>query len=264
MKVKNIAFSGFAAAILATGAANAAEIASKAYVDRVDSKVIDLGTTVENLGTTVQTLNTNLTENYTTTENLGDVITTNITTALTAEDGAISKALAGKIGVDEKTSTFTDADENKIPTVGAVTAYAQQEISKVIGEDGIGTNQIGQGAVESGNLADNAVTTPKIADKNVTADKLSDELNEKIDAAQSADDVAAAIAKAVSDDEGEIKKALADKVDAEQVDAAIKGYTIPVPQANCKAESGRCVLSVDTAGELTWVDVTKPADEMEY
>lgn len=256
MKVKNIAFSGFAAAILAMGAAQAdvPQIASKSYVD---VKVGAVGDSVDELTTNVTNLTTNLEENYTTTENLGDVITTNITNALESDDSKISQALAGKVDSSEKTSTIAEGtDEAKIPTVGAVTAYTQQAISDTIGE-GIDSTQIAAGAVITNAIADGAVTTPKIADKNVTTEKLSDELNAKIDAAQTAEDVSKAIAGAVTAD-GALKDALAEKVTSTQVTAALEAYTIPVPQAECSTESGHCLLSVDTAGKLTWVEVTAP------
>ena len=41
----------------------------------------------------------------------------------------------------------------------------------------------------------------------------------------------------------------------------IKGYAVPKPSTDCTAESGRCVLSVDTAGLPYWMDVTKPIDD---
>lgn len=208
MKVRNVAFSGFAAAILATGVAHAAtptaQIASRAYVDRVDEKVTELNTTVE-------TLNTNLTDNYTTTEDLGGVIDANIADALDSDNSAISQALADKEDSKNKVEKITDTNKDsttEFPTVGAVTEYTKQEIDNALA-DGV--------AIEDGSI---------------TAEKLSDELNTKIDAAQNAG----------------------------QVDAAIRAYTIPVPPTNCQATSGRCLLSVDTEGELAWVDVTEPAE----
>lgn len=261
MKVKNIAFSGFAAAILATGAAYAdvPQIASKSYVD---GKVGTVGESVNALTTNVNDLTTNLTKNYTTTEELGDVITTNITNALTSDDSELAEALAGKVNSSEKTSTIGEGtDAAKIPTVGAVTAYTQQAISETIG-DGIDATQIAAGAVTTAAIADGSVTTTKIADKAVTADKLSDELNTKIDGAQTAEQVSAAIAGAVTGD-GALKDALDAKVTESQVDTAIKGYAIPKPSDDCTADSGRCLLSVDKAGNLTWIDVTKPLGDEE-
>lgn len=235
MKIKNIAFSGFAAAILAIGAAGAAttdvpQIASKDYVDsKVNTDIAALATSIEN--------------NYTTNDDLDGVITSNITAEMNGETGVIGQALADKENSDNKVNAIDENNQNsetQFPTIGAVTSYTQQAIKDV---------------VDAG-IADDSVTTPKIADGNVTADKLSEELNTKIDAAQTAEDVAKAIANAVSDEQGDIQKALADKLDAEQVNAAIEDYTIPVPEPDCKARSGSCVLSVDTAGKLTWVNVT--------
>ena len=41
----------------------------------------------------------------------------------------------------------------------------------------------------------------------------------------------------------------------------IKGYAVPKPSTVCTAESGRCVLSVDTDGLPYWMDVTSPLGE---
>ena len=78
MKVKNVAFSGVAAAMMLSagiGAAAAAapQIASKQYVDN-------------KVATDVQTLQTTIENNYTKTEQLQDVIVTNITNELQSEN----------------------------------------------------------------------------------------------------------------------------------------------------------------------------------
>ena len=310
MKVKNIAFSGFMGAILAMGAANAApSIASKQYVD--DS--------VGAVSTSVSTLSKNLTDNYTTTEGLGGVITTNITNSIAS--GAIKTALDDKENNANKVGAVTE--ENKasdilFPTVGAMTQYTQKAIADAvdagidvntdqiaagaiteqklqdgavttpkiaenavtaqkiaegavetgkIAENAVTAQKIAEGAVEAGKIAENAVTAQKIADgavaagkiaegavetgkianKAVTTEKLADDIANKISAAQTADDVTKAISDAITEPDGAIKQVMDTK--------------IPKPEGTCVTESGRCVLSVDTAGNFTWIDVTAPLDE---
>ncbi len=80
MKVKNIVFSGFMAAIMMSVAGNASaavQIASKAYVDDLEKTVNETF------------------ENYTTTEQLGNVINQNITQILedTTTDGSLGKTV---------------------------------------------------------------------------------------------------------------------------------------------------------------------------
>ena len=289
MKVKNIAFSGFMGAILAMGAANAApSIASKQYVD--DS--------VGAVSTSVSTLSKNLTDNYTTTEGLDGVITTNITNSIAS--GAIKTALDDKENTANKVGAVTEdnkASDTLFPTVGAMTQYTQKAIADAvdagidvntdqiaagaiteeklqdgavttpkIAENAVTAQKIAEGAVEAGKIADgavaagkiaagavetekiaeNAVTTQKIADKAVTTEKLAEDIATKINAAQSASDVNQAISDAITKPDGAIKQVMDTK--------------IPRPEGTCVTESGRCVLSVDTEGNFTWIDVTAPLD----
>lgn len=94
MKKKNIAFSGFMAAILlSAGAANAAtEIASKKFVENQ-----------------VAGVSTNLTENYYNKTDTDTAISTAVTNATTADDGAVKKITDA---LDEK----IDAVKNSVPT----------------------------------------------------------------------------------------------------------------------------------------------------
>lgn len=269
MKVKNIAFSGFMGAILAMGAANAApSIASKQYVD--DS--------VGAVSTSVSTLNKNLTDNYTTTEGLGGVITTNITDSIAS--GAIKTALDDKENTANKVGEVTEenkASDTLFPTVGAMTTYTKKAIADAvdagidvntdqiaagaiteeklkdgavttpkIADGAVAAGKIAAGAVETEKIAENAVTTQKIADKAVTTEKLADDIANKINAAQSASDVNQAISDAITKPDGAIKQVMDTK--------------IPRPEGTCVTESGRCVLSVDTDGNFTWIDVTAPLD----
>lgn len=228
MRIKNIAFSGFALAVVMTSAAHAvdateAKIASQAYVDRM-----------------VGGVSTTLTENYTNNTNLGDTIVNKITAELDRDDSAISQALAEKEDSANKVSEITDSNkdsEKVFPTVGAVTQYLQgvltDGVTVKVEAGSVNTLELADGAVTTPKLADDAVTTVKIADKNVTAEKLSDELQGKID----------------------------NILSTTEIQTEIKNYSIPKPSEDCTAESGRCVLSVDTDGELTWVEVTAPLGE---
>ncbi len=107
MKVKNIAFSGFMAAIMlsATGAANAAtaiEIASKGYVDQQRDAAVS---------TAAAAVDTKL-ENYTPTTALPGVIKQNITNVLTdtTTEGGLGKTVNDlKTSVDELDASVNDA-----------------------------------------------------------------------------------------------------------------------------------------------------------
>lgn len=51
---------------------------------------------------------------------------------------------------------------------------------------------------------------------------------------------------------------IADAYTKTETTTQIENYAIPKPSANCIAESGTCVLSVNTSGALEWVEVTEP------
>jgi len=120
MKVKNIAFSGFMAAIMlsATGAANAAvEIASKGYVDQQRDAAV----------TTAATNVTNELKNYTTTEKLGDVINNNITNILndTTTEGGLGKTVNDlQTSVDALETTVGDETAGLVKDVADAAATA--------------------------------------------------------------------------------------------------------------------------------------------
>ncbi len=151
MKVKNIAFTGFAAAILAAGAAHAAtvpQIASKQYVDDK----------VEN---DVQTLQTTIERDYTKTEQLGTVINQNITNAMTATDGAIKTELDKKANAEDvdaalanKQDALTEAQMGAVNS-GITTANVTQ----------ITTNKTDIAALQSGK-EDTANKKTSITDAN--------------------------------------------------------------------------------------------------
>ena len=102
----------------------------------------------------------------------------------------------------------------------------------------VNPDNIGNSAITTEKIANGAVTTEKIADNAVTEDKLSDELNAEIDGKANAADVYTKL----------------------ETDGKIVELAVPRPTAECQAESGLCVLSVTTDGDLAWVNVTTPAE----
>ena len=166
---------------------------------------------------------------------------------------ALTSGLADKEDAGNKTNVINDGNEasdTQFPTVGAMTSWVSSEISNLselpvnpgLIEDGtLAGSKLQNGAVTSEKIADGAVTTPKIADNAVTEDKLSDELNAEIDGKANAADVYTKL----------------------ETDGKIVELAVPQPDADCQAESGLCVLSVTTDGDLAWVNVTAPAETTE-
>ena len=159
-----------------------------------------------------------------------------------ATTGALTSGLAGKEDTSNKTKLINDGNkssETLFPTIGAITTWTDQQIQQ-LSTEGIPVNpdNIGPNAITTDKIANGAVTTPKIADKAVTEDKLSDELNAEIDGKANAADVYTKL----------------------ETDGKIVELAVPQPDADCQAESGLCVLSVTTDGDLAWVNVTAPAE----
>lgn len=324
MKIKNIAFSGFMAAImLSTGAAMAApQIASKAYVDTksasvaaaaVDSALQENGaiksaldakadaSTVAEVKTTAETANTTAAEakatadaNKSAIENeqtglaatkkvaddaaaaaaAADTKAGNAQTAAEAAQAtadaaatktALSEGLALKEDTANKTGNITTDNQNSaslFPTIGAVTEWTNNKITELsksglpVNPDNINDNSIG-----GAKLANGAVTTEKIANGAVTEDKLSTELAGKVNNAQTSEQVSAAIADAIKDKADKATTLEGYGITDAMTETEVKGYAVPKPSTECTAESGRCVLSVDTAGLPYWMDVTKPIDD---
>ncbi len=324
MKIKNIAFSGFMAAImLSTGAAMAApQIASKAYVDTksasvaaaaVDSALQENGaiksaldakadaSTVAEVKTTADTAKSTADEAKTTadanksaieneqtglaaTKKVADdaaaaaaAADTKAGNAQTAAEAAqatadaaatktaLSEGLALKEDTANKTGNITTDNQNSaslFPTIGAVTEWTNNKITELsksglpVNPDNINDNSIG-----GSKLANGAVTTEKIADNAVTEDKLSTELAGKVNGAQTSEQVSAAIADAIKDKADKATTLEGYGITDAMTETEIKGYAVPKPSTECTAESGRCVLSVDTSGSPYWMDVTKPIDD---
>ncbi len=324
MKNKNIAFSGFMAAImLSTGAAMAApQIASKAYVDNKSASAATAAvtaalnengaiktaldakadtSTVNEVKTTAETAkstadeakatadaNKNAIEN----EQTGLVATKKIaddaaaaalaadtkagnaqaaaeaaqaTADAAATKTALTEGLALKEDASNKKSSITAENQSSaslFPTIGAITEWTNKKIADLsdtglpVNPDNINDNSIGGSKLEN-----SAVTAEKIANGAVTEGKLSTELAGKVNNAQTATQVSAAIADAIKDKADKATTLEGYGITDAMTEDEIKGYAVPKPSTVCTAESGRCVLSVDTDGLPYWMDVTKPIDD---
>lgn len=324
MKIKNIAFSGFMAAImLSTGAAMAApQIASKAYVDNkstsaataavtaalnengaiktaLDAKadastVAEVKTTADTAKSTADAAKTTAEANKSAIENeqtglaatkkVADAAATaaaaadtkagNAQAAATAAqataDAAATKtevtnSLALKEDTSNKKGSITAENQSSaslFPTIGAVTEWTNNKITELsksglpVNPDNINDNSIGGSKLSNG-----AVSTEKIADGAVTEGKLSTELAGKVNNAQTSEQVSAAIADAIKNKADKATTLEGYGITDAMTETEVKGYAVPKPSTDCTAESGRCVLSVDTAGLPYWMDVTKPIDD---
>lgn len=324
MKIKNIAFSGFMAAImLSTGAAMAApQIASKAYVDNkstsaataavtaalnengaiktaLDAKadastVAEVKTTADTAKSTADAAKATAEANKSAIENeqtglaatkkvaddaataaaAADTKAGNAQAAATAAqataDAAATKtevtnSLALKEDTSNKKGSITAENQSSaslFPTIGAVTEWTNNKITELsksglpVNPDNINDNSIGGSKLSNG-----AVTTEKIADGAVTEGKLSTELAGKVNNAQTSEQVSAAIVDAIKDKADKATTLEGYGITDAMTETEVKGYAVPKPSTDCTAESGRCVLSVDTAGLPYWMDVTKPIDD---
>lgn len=225
------------AADAAADAAGAAQDAVDALETTVDGKA-DKATTLAGYG---------ITDAYTKTETDGllDAKADESALANYATTTALTSGLAGKEDTSNKTKIINDGNkssETLFPTIGAITTWTDQQIQQ-LSTEGIPVNpdNIGSNAITTDKIANGAVTTPKIADKAVTEDKLSDELNAEIDGKANAADVYTKL----------------------ETDGKIVELAVPQPDADCQAESGLCVLSITTDGDLAWVNVTAPAETTE-
>lgn len=324
MKIKNIAFSGFMAAImLSTGAAMAApQIASKAYVDNkstsaataavtaalnengaiktaLDAKadastVAEVKTTADTAKSTADEAKATADANKSAIENeqtglaatkkvadaaataaaaadtkAGSAQTAAAAAQATADAAAtkteVTSSLALKEDTSNKKGSITAENQSSaslFPTIGAVTEWTNNKITELsksglpVNPDNINDNSIGGSKLSNG-----AVTTEKIADGAVTEGKLSTELAGKVNGAQTSEQVSAAIADAIKDKADKATTLAGYGITDAMTETEVKGYAVPKPSTECTAESGRCVLSVDTAGLPYWMDVTKPIDD---
>lgn len=247
MKIKNIAFSGFAAAIFAAGAANAApQIASKTYVDN-----------------TVETLEATIDSTYTKTSELSDKVAQNISDALKDSTSELATAIDAKAdassvtelsekvdGFDADISTkadkvkdVTEANAGGIATVAAGGNYVMSDtkLEDLASKDSV--EQLGETVAGHTSTLSNLSTTIGSAvdtaiDTSIKSGDLKTELDKKANSA--------------------------DVYTKEATDAKIIDLAIPMPSAECQANSGHCVLSVVTGSNgktgLSWVPVTEPFD----
>lgn len=324
MKIKNIAFSGFMAAImLSTGAAMAApQIASKAYVDNkstsaataavtaalnengaiktaLDAKadastVAEVKTTADTAKSTADEAKATADANKSAIENAqtglaatkkvaddaaaaataadtkaGNAQAAAAAAQATADAAATKTELTNGLALKEDTSNKTGSitAENQssaslFPTIGAVTEWTNKKIAD-LSDTGLPVNpdNINDNSIDGAKLSNGAVTTEKIADGAVTEGKLSTELAGKVNNAQTSEQVSAAIADAIKNKADKATTLEGYGITDAMTETEVKGYAVPKPSTECTAESGRCVLSVDTAGLPYWMDVTKPIDD---
>ena len=327
MKNKNIAFSGFMAAImLSTGAAMAApQIASKAYVDNKSASAataavtaalnengaiktaLDAKADASTVGAVKSTADTakstadaakatadankSAIENEETglaaTKKVADDAATAAATAANKADTAqaaaeaaqatadaaatkteVTNSLALKEDTSNKTGSITTENQNSaslFPTIGAVTEWTNKKIADLsdtglpVNPDNISDNSIGGSKLSNG-----AVSTEKIADGAVTEGKLSTELATKVNNAQTAAQVSAAIADAITGKADKATTLAGYGIEDAMTKGEIKAYAIPKPEGTCENSVNRCVLSVDTTNgqtKMVWMDVTSPLGE---
>ena len=318
MKNKNIAFSGFMAAImLSTGAAMAApQIASRAYVDNKSaaaataavtaalenengaiktalatkadaSTVADVKTTADAAKATadanksaIENEETGLAATKTVADNAATAAAAAANKADTAQAAAeaaqatadaaatkteVTNSLALKEDTSNKTGSITTENQNSaslFPTIGAVTEWTNKKIAD-LSDTGLPVNpdNISDNSIDGAKLSNGAVITEKIADGAVTEGKLSTELATKVNNAQTSEQVSEAIADAIKNKADKATTLAGYGIEDAMTKTEIEGYAVPKPSTVCTAESGRCVLSVDTDGLPYWMDVTSPLGE---
>lgn len=156
MKINNIAFSGFMAAIMSVGAASAADgtakkIASQAYVDNLvgakASTVANVGDNAGNIATVdangqyqvsttkIDDLATNAA--LTTTNNTVNGLTTRVGTTETNVT-ALQEAVTGKEDTSNKATEITDqnkASGTLYPSVGAIVKFTEDKVAQIVAGD---------------------------------------------------------------------------------------------------------------------------------
>lgn len=156
MKINNIAFSGFMAAIMSVGAASAADgaakrIASQAYVDNLAGTkanvVANVGDNAGNIATVdangqyqvsttkIDDLATNTA--LTTTNNTVNGLTTRVGTTETNVT-ALQEAVTGKEDTSNKATEITDqnkASGTLYPSVGAIVKFTEDKVAQIVAGD---------------------------------------------------------------------------------------------------------------------------------
>jgi len=282
MKVKNVIFSGFAAAILMGAVeANAAfEIASKAYVDGVvgeNGTMTQSLTTLQNkignaaMGTTAETVTGAIGE----LDGKVDTLTGNAETSGSVAHAEASAA-AAKSAADAAQGDV-DALEAIVgsgfnSTTNTVAAALDTKVDKTSVATSISANPVDTKWASEKAVADAiaAAVYDVTGDSGSVSEQISDALGEL--GTHTDPQSGQPVPNTVKDVIDALQDAVAAKADADDVYTKTQTYTkeevgnllnakIDKPAANtCVAGSGHCVLSVDTQGNLTWINITNPAE----
>ena len=244
MKVKNVIFSGFMAAILmsATGTASAAiSVASQGYVDAqvdaVEASVSNTYLTKTDAADTYLT-ETQVTEQITnvvgTTESgiLADVAANKSAIAALDDTYATDTALSDGLNLKEDSANKTTAitDENKtsqtlFPTLGAITSYTDQKVADIVAGD-------------MKDALDAYATTQDVADD------IADALNTAQGYADAAEAAAIAAAKTAGDAAYDVKGAADDAL------TAAKAYTDELANGQVKTNKDSIESINTTLGSM--------------
>lgn len=273
MKVKNIAFSGVMATILlgvgAANAATAAKIASQKYVDDKATQTLTTVSTTYATKESVTEINNLLTNEETGLQAQIDAATATANTAKDTADTAKESAdnALSKIGdensgltkaiadVDAKaaqnTTDISDLDRRVTKNTDDIAALNEGLDKKVA--DSIADALKGDGDIKE--TIDNAIKTAvdELPIGTLTSDV--DALKETVG------DENSGLVQQVNANTSAIDTLNGDADTAGSVANTVKDLAIPKPDDSCSAESGRCVLSVSTTGDLMWLDVTAPLGE---
>ena len=188
MKRRNIAFSGFMAAILlGAGAANAAttQIASRQYVD---AAVDEIQTDIDALDAVVNDPESGLAAQVQGAVDKADAASSAVE-QLGTDVGALDTELDSKLDsatADGKYEVLTNkateinvgnqSSPSAYPSVGAIVQWTNKKISE-LSDTGLPVNpgNINDNSIAGSKLENGAVTTDKIANDAVTSDKIADD-----------------------------------------------------------------------------------------
>lgn len=195
------------------------------------------------------------------TANAGEISTLKNTVAGKQDAlGYTAENAANKIGTLSATAS-EEEQARTYPTAGAVISYVKGKFDEITEGISVDTSKIAEGAITDTKIKDGAVINEKIADGAVTEGKLSTELATKVNNAQTSEQVSAAIVDAIKNKADKADTLAGYGITDAMTETEVKGYAVPKPSTECAAESGRCVLSVDTDGLPYWMDVTSPLGE---
>ncbi|MDR0726909.1 MAG: hypothetical protein LBF37_02490, partial [Rickettsiales bacterium] len=185
---KKIIFSGFMAAILLSAGANAAQIASKEYVDAqntaqtttildtVDTKLANYSTTTD-----VNTSITNIVASA-----INDAVN-DVDTDVASKADKVNSATSGNLAGLDGSGNLTDSGISPTSIQTSISAKADTSDLKALAKkDTVATDDIDAAAVTAAKIATNAVITAGIADGNVTKAKLASEVQTSLGKADSA------------------------------------------------------------------------------